>query len=165
MRYYIDQLSLAEVAIENKRGVLEHHARELLMKTTDEDEKTALQFHLEFVEKTRKLSPGTNEDLSLATLSRCLQDVIVVNEVRTRKSLQWFWVDAHLKNVTGFGVQAGSQALADVLAFLRHWPMMNTAHVVFDVLHPTLRAADMTTIEKMHILTKGFDFQLVASHD
>ena len=154
MRYYIDQLSLAEVVIGNKRGVLQHHARELLMKTTDEDEKTALQFHLEFVEKTRKLSPGTNEDLSLATLSRCLQDVIVVNGVRTPESLQWFLVDAHLKNVTGFGMQAGSQALADVLAFLRPWPMLNTAHVVFDVLHPILRAVDMTTIEKMQILTK-----------
>ena len=32
VRYYIDQLYLAEVVSGNKRGVLEHHARELLKK-------------------------------------------------------------------------------------------------------------------------------------
>ena len=67
VRCCIDQLSLAGVVSGNKRGVLEHHAREFLKKTTDEDEKTALQFQLEPVEKARKLSVGTIEGLSLAT--------------------------------------------------------------------------------------------------
>ena len=37
---YIVQLSLAEVVSGSKRGILEHHARKLLTKTADEDEKS-----------------------------------------------------------------------------------------------------------------------------
>ena len=121
--------------------------------TTDEDEKTALRFHLELVEKDRKLSAGTIKELSLVTLTQCLQDVTVANEVRAPKPLQTFLADAHLKAPTGLGVPPRSQAFGDVTEFLRQWPFPNTAHVDVDVLHPT--TVDMTTFEKMQLLAKG----------
>ena len=120
--------------------------------TTDEDEKTASRFHLELVEKSSQVVGWHNQGgFSLATLTQCLQDVMVTNEVRAPKSLQTFLADAHLKTPTG--VPPGSEALGDVTEFMRQWPFPNSAHVDVDVLHPI--TVDMTTIEKMQLLTKG----------